>query len=215
MCLAEARREDPSSGPTVGQAAGGAPGGLSMEQKCRDAERWNATLGQSGQMGHQGGSTPARRRRRLPGDALIKHDVGLGLAEKVPVRHRLGSVVRGGTATGGGDRRRARRLTDMGENALGGSSLGQEGYNAHIRPAARTRERRNPIRVMGISVSGERRVSVSLRPVRSGGEAAGQDALRTLAANAAMKETAPSGPEFSVRTGLTRIAQIACILLPW
>ena len=31
-------------------------------------------------------------------------------------------------------------------------------------------------------------------------------ALRTLAANAAIEETAPSGPEFSVRSGLTRIA---------
>ena len=100
------------------------------------------------------------------------------------MRRRLRIIVPAGrSARGEGDRRRARRLTDVGENALGGSSLGHEGYNAHTRPAARTRERRNPMRAMGIPVSGERRVSVSLRPVRSGGQAAGEDAEPPLAPN--------------------------------
>ena len=36
-----------------------------------------------------GGCTPACRRRRQPGDALIELNVALGLAEEVAVRHRL------------------------------------------------------------------------------------------------------------------------------
>jgi hypothetical protein len=34
--------------------------------------------------------------RGLPGDALIVLEVGLGLAEEVSVRHRLGSILLGG-----------------------------------------------------------------------------------------------------------------------
>jgi len=40
--------------------------------------------------------TASRRRRGLPGDALIELEVGLGLLEKVRVRHRLGRLVPGG-----------------------------------------------------------------------------------------------------------------------
>ena len=38
----------------------------------------------------------ASRRRWLPGNALVKLDVGLGLAEEVPVRHRPEIIVPGG-----------------------------------------------------------------------------------------------------------------------
>ena len=40
--------------------------------------------------------TASRRGRRLPGDVLIELEVGLGLFEEVPVRHRLGCLVPGG-----------------------------------------------------------------------------------------------------------------------
>jgi len=43
--------------------------------------------------GTQGGCTLARRRRRLPDDALIVLEVGLGLAEEVPVGHRPEIIV--------------------------------------------------------------------------------------------------------------------------
>jgi hypothetical protein len=43
--------------------------------------------------GTQGGCTLPRRRRRLPDDALIVLEVGLGLAEEVPVGHRPEIIV--------------------------------------------------------------------------------------------------------------------------
>jgi hypothetical protein len=48
--------------------------------------------------------TASRRRRRLPGDALIELEVGLGLglAEEVPVRHRFGRIVSGGRSARSG-----------------------------------------------------------------------------------------------------------------
>ena len=76
---------------------------------------------------HEGGSTLSRRRRRLPGDALIKLDVGLGLAEEVPVRHRLGSILSGGRSAGSGDRRWLGGLADMGEDPLHWGGFGDEG----------------------------------------------------------------------------------------
>ena len=45
--------------------------------------------------------TASRRGRRLPGDALIELEVGLGLAEEVPVRHRFEITVPGGWSAGG------------------------------------------------------------------------------------------------------------------
>ena len=38
--------------------------------------------------GDEGGGAICGRRWRLPGDAVVKLDVGLGLAEEVPVGHR-------------------------------------------------------------------------------------------------------------------------------
>jgi len=43
---------------------------------------------------------------RLPEEALIKLDVGLGLAEKVPVWHRPEIIVPTGWSAGSGNRRR-------------------------------------------------------------------------------------------------------------
>jgi hypothetical protein len=97
----------------VGQGAIWALSDLTMEQKSRVAERWNATPWHSGQTGHEGGSTPAYGRRRLPGDALIKRDAGLGLAEEVPVGHRLGSILPGGRSAGRADPRRLGGLADV------------------------------------------------------------------------------------------------------
>ena len=54
-----------------------------------------------------GGTVSYGERRRLPGNALVKLEVGLGLAEDVPVRQRLGSIVPTGWSAGGGDWRRA------------------------------------------------------------------------------------------------------------
>jgi hypothetical protein len=47
-------------------------------------------------LGDERGCTVYCERRRLPRDALIKLDVGLGLFEEVPVRQRLGRIVPGG-----------------------------------------------------------------------------------------------------------------------
>jgi len=85
--------------------------------------------------------TASRRGRRLPGDALIELEVGLGLAEEVPVRHRPGSILPGGRTAGGRDRRRTRRLTDVGKNLLDGRGLGDEGDDAHVRAAVGTDQR--------------------------------------------------------------------------
>lgn len=93
---------------TIGQGAIWALSGLTMEQACRVAERWNAIPGPpGGQAAHRGGCSLACRRKWLPGNALIKREVGLGLGEEVPVRHRLGSVVPGGWSARWGDRRYA------------------------------------------------------------------------------------------------------------
>jgi hypothetical protein len=57
------------------------------------------------------GATPfsAGETRRLPGVALIKREVGLGLFEEVPVRHRLGCLVPVGRSACGRDRGWTRR----------------------------------------------------------------------------------------------------------
>ena len=44
----------------------------------------------------QAGRSRLASRRRLPGNALVKFDVGLGLDEEVPGRHRLRSILPGG-----------------------------------------------------------------------------------------------------------------------
>jgi hypothetical protein len=73
----------------------------------RDARRWQTRCAGAGfGVMPDGGKTRAlgtayRRRRRLPSDTLIELDVGLGLAEEVPVRHRLGSILPGGRPAGG------------------------------------------------------------------------------------------------------------------
>jgi hypothetical protein len=67
--------------------------------------------------------TASRRRRRLPGDALIELEVGLGLTEEVPVRRLLRSNVPGGTSAGRGDRWLLGGRADMGKNSVLGSSL--------------------------------------------------------------------------------------------
>ena len=90
--------------------------GLASAAGGRFGERWDEHSGRGGQAQHRGGCTLSRSRRRLPGTALIEFDVGLGLAEEVPIRHRLGSLLPGGWPAGGRDRGRPWRLTDVVEN---------------------------------------------------------------------------------------------------
>ena len=59
-------------------------------------ESWPENPRPIGQPEHRGGRTGFRRRTRLPGDALIVLDVGLGLTVQVPIRHRLGCIVPAG-----------------------------------------------------------------------------------------------------------------------
>lgn len=66
----------------------------------------------------RGGGAIDRRRRRLPGDALIKLEAGVRLGHEVPVRHRLEIFVPGGWFPRRGDRRPLGRLSDAGERAL-------------------------------------------------------------------------------------------------
>lgn len=100
-----------------------------MEQKSRVAEHWNATLGHRGQTGNEGDSISACRRRWLPGEALVKLDVRLRLADEVvghsPAsaqahHHRQVDPERGRSG-------RAWRLTDEVENRLDGSGIGDQG----------------------------------------------------------------------------------------
>ena len=55
-----------------------------QRQDC-EAQRWGGEMG----------ARAVHDRRRLPGHALIGPDVGVRLADEVPVRHRLGSIVPG------------------------------------------------------------------------------------------------------------------------
>jgi hypothetical protein len=48
-----------------------------------------------------GGGAIDHRRRRLPGEALIKLEAGVGLGDEVPVRHRIGIVVALGSPCAG------------------------------------------------------------------------------------------------------------------
>lgn len=97
----------------------------------RAEERSSATV--AAYLMPDGGETKAldsasRRRRRLPGDALIPvskgHEVGLGLAEEVSVRRRLGRLVPGGRSAGGRDRGWPVRLTESQGDLLDGRGLG-------------------------------------------------------------------------------------------
>lgn len=63
--------------------------------------------GATGRREIRGGGTLCGRRWRLPGDALIKLDVGLGLGEEVPVRHRPEIIVPSGSFAGTCDGARA------------------------------------------------------------------------------------------------------------
>jgi hypothetical protein len=74
--------------------------------------------------GIRGGGTLCGRRWRLPGDALIKREVGLRLAEEVPVRHRLGIIILGRWSAGRGDPRRLGGLADMREGETERSEAG-------------------------------------------------------------------------------------------
>jgi hypothetical protein len=69
------------------------------------SERWNDNLGHSRQAADEGDYTLGRMRRRLPGDALIERDFGLRLADDVPFRHRLRSIVLGERSAGEFNRR--------------------------------------------------------------------------------------------------------------
>jgi hypothetical protein len=64
------------------------------------------------------GCTVPCERRRLPGDALIEREVGLGLFDEVPARHRL--VLR---ALNSPDKSRHERLTDIGPAKRLGQSV--------------------------------------------------------------------------------------------
>ena len=93
--------------------------------------------GPSGQRGRRGGCTRSRRRTRLPGDALILRDVGLGLSEQVPARHRLGSIGPGGrTADAGGGREcdgspMWLKMCSMGAASVLNAALGLESATVH------------------------------------------------------------------------------------
>ena len=69
----------------------------------------------------------------MPGDALIKCNVELGLAEEAPVRCGIGSMLAGGRSAGGGDRGWVWQLTDVLEYAFDGNGLGDEGDDAPVR----------------------------------------------------------------------------------
>ena len=86
---------------------------------------WGVHLRGRAPRGDEESRTVSCERRRLPRNALIKLEVGLGLLEEVPVRRRLGRLVPGGRSAGGGDRRWLGGLADMGEEALhrGGVSV--------------------------------------------------------------------------------------------
>jgi hypothetical protein len=92
-----------AGGSQIGQAPAKRLTGFVVGASARFAERWDEMLGRSAQAPDGGDGTLACRRRRLSGDALIEREVGLGLAEKVPVRHRLRSIVPCGRSAGGRD----------------------------------------------------------------------------------------------------------------
>jgi len=60
---------------------------------ARVAKCWDENLASRGQSEHRVGIAPARGRRRLPGDALIALELGLGLTEEDAVRHWLETIV--------------------------------------------------------------------------------------------------------------------------
>ncbi len=117
------------------------------EHRCQarrgtEHARMQASVGRhwsgSAPPGAERGRTNTCERRRLPGDALIKLEVGRGLGEQVPVRHRLGRIVPGGRSACGRDRGWTWRLTDMGEDLLDGCGSGDEGDDARVRAAVGT-----------------------------------------------------------------------------
>jgi hypothetical protein len=85
----------------------------------------------------------------LPGDALVKREARVRLGDEFPVRHRLGIITPGGWSAGRSDRKWRGGLADLGEDPLHRGGLGHECHYAHMRPAARTREQRNPILPIG------------------------------------------------------------------
>jgi len=99
---------------------------------------WGSQLRCGVPPGDEESRTVSCERRRLPRNALIKLEVGLGLLEEVPVRRRLGRLVPAGRSAGGGDRRWLGGLADMAKDALHWDGLGDEGDDAHVRPAAGT-----------------------------------------------------------------------------
>jgi hypothetical protein len=125
----------------LGQHAAAGLTDVASGASARVPERWGENPGYSGQAGHRVGCTLSRRRRRLPGQALVELEAGVQLGDKVPVRHRLGSIIPGGRSAGGGDRGWAWRLTEGHENALDGRGIGDEGNEAHIRRAVGTDQR--------------------------------------------------------------------------
>jgi hypothetical protein len=88
---------------------------------------WGEHLRRSAPQRDERSCTVSRERRRLPGDALIELDVGLGLFEEVPFRHQFRSIVpRGWTASGGARRLEAQAL---------GTSPSQTRLWAALRPS--------------------------------------------------------------------------------
>ena len=67
---------------------------------------WEEIAGAASRREIRGGGTLCGRSWWLPGDTLVKLDVGLGLAEEVPVGHRPEIIGPGGRSAGGGDWRR-------------------------------------------------------------------------------------------------------------
>ena len=73
---------------------------MSSAVEVRVARCWGQHPSRRGHAEHRGGCTIARRTRRLPGQALNKFAVRLGLAEAIPLGHRLRYIVPGGRFEG-------------------------------------------------------------------------------------------------------------------
>lgn len=76
-------------------------GDLSRSTRATLGERQDESSRRSGQPRDMGGCAIDHRRRRLPGEALIELEAGVGLGDVVPVRHRIGIVVAWGRPCAG------------------------------------------------------------------------------------------------------------------
>ena len=159
---------------------GGAAG---CRERCKRALSWLLGRSYAGQRRttRAASPSPVAERRRFPGDALIKLDVGLALGEDVPVGHRPEIIVPGGWSADRGDRRRFGGLAVM--DSMRGISAASVTKAILRAPAARQPEYTTGRTRVGPSEfrrAGECPVPVSARPLRSVEEAPGQDKCRKV-----------------------------------